>query len=321
MAKQANRMMIGGFVVIAVIIMAASLVVFGSGKFFQKTQKFVLYFDGSVKGLSVGAPVLFRGVQVGSVASIVIQTDLVKLQAQIPVIIEIEPDRFQVRAEDASLRDPGNNLPKLIEKGLRAVLTMQSFITGQLVIELDFYPDLSICYPPAQIDKAYKDYIMIPTCQSTTERVTKALEKLDVEGLGKKLESTLAAVDRLVNNPDLAASIRALKDTLQEARKLLTRVDRQVDPLADDLKKTVKEIGKLANNFDAQVVGLATGLDKTISTARGVLSEDSPLLVSLENTLQEISAMSRSIRQLANYFEQHPEALIRGKGKPGGKGQ
>ena len=80
MAKQANRMMIGGFVVLAVIIMAASLVVFGSGKFFQKTNKYVLYFNESVTGLNVGAPVLFQGVPVGSVTSITLEADLVKLE-------------------------------------------------------------------------------------------------------------------------------------------------------------------------------------------------------------------------------------------------
>ncbi len=170
-----------------------------------------------------------------------------------------------------------------------------------------------------QIDKDYKDYVVIPTCPSTSERLAKALGKLDLKGLEKHLESTLAGIDRLVNNPDLAASIRALKDTLQDARKLVTRVDRQVDPLADDVKKTVKDFGKLAANIDARVGGVATGLDKTMSAARGVLSQDSPLMVDLENTLQEISAMSRSIRQLTNYLDQHPEALIRGKGNPGGK--
>ncbi len=160
---------------------------------------------------------------------------------------------------------------------------------------------------------------MIPTCPSTSERLAKALGNLDLKGMEKNLESTLAGIDRLVNNPDLTASIRALKDTLQDARKLVTRVDRQVDPLADDVKKTVKDFGKLADNVDTRVGGVATGFDKTMSAARGILSEDSPLMVELENTLQEISAMSRSIRQLANYLDQHPEALIRGKGKPGGK--
>jgi paraquat-inducible protein B len=316
MAKQANRMMIGGFVVLAVIIMAASLVVFGSGKFFKKTNKYILYFDESIKGLSVGAPVLFQGVQVGFVTSITLQADLVKMKTQIPVLIEIDPDRWKVRTGERNYRKVA---AKLIEMGLRAQLIMQSFITGQLMIELDFYPESTVCYAPAQIDKDYKDYVVIPTCQSTSAQLAKALGELDLKGLEKHLESTLAGVDRFVNNPDLTASLRALKDTLQDARQLVTRVDRQVDPLSDDVKKTVIEFGKLARDVDARVGGLATGLDKTMSAAKGVLSEDSPLMVELENTLKEISAMSRSIRQLANYLDQHPEALIRGKGKPGGK--
>jgi paraquat-inducible protein B len=320
MAKQANRMMIGVFVIVAVIIMAASLVVFGSGQFFKKTVKCVMYFDGSVKGLSVGAPVLFQGVQIGSVTSIVLEVDPAMLQLSIPVIIEYEPEKFHIIAGGQHVhRDPRKTIPKLIERGLRAQLGMQSFITGQLDIEIGFYPDSALCYAPAKTDKIYKDYIVIPTCQSTTQKLADALQKLDLAGLEQHLESTLDGVDKLANNPDLAASIRALKDTLQDARQLVTRVDRQVDPLADDTKKTVNEFGKLARNLDAQVGGVATGLDKTMTKARGFLSEDSPLIVDLQNTLHEISAMSRSIRQLSNYLEQHPETLIRGKVKPGGK--
>ncbi|MGA9753734.1 MAG: MlaD family protein [Desulfobaccales bacterium] len=316
MAKQANRMMIGGFVVLAVILMAASLVVFGSGKFFQKTNKYILYFNESITGLNVGAPVLFQGVQVGSVTSITLQADLAKMTTQIPILIEIDPDRWKVRAGKRNYREVAT---KLIERGLRAQLITQSFITGQLMIQLDFAPGSGLCYAPAQIDKDYKDYVVIPTCPSTSEKLANALGKLDLTALEKHLESTLEGISKLVNNPDLAASIRALHDTLEDARKLLTRVDRQVDPLVDDVKKTVKDFGKLARNIDGQVGGVATGLDKTMSTARGILSQDSPLIVDLENTLQEISAMSRSIRQLTNYLDQHPEALIRGKGKPGGK--
>jgi paraquat-inducible protein B len=315
MAKQANRMMIGGFVVLAVIIMAASLVVFGSGKFFQKTVKCVMFFNESVKGLSVGAPVLFRGVQVGSVISIVLQVDPAKMQIHIPVIIEYEPKKFQwaVTGQEMS-RDPRKNIPKLIEKGLRAQLAMQSFITGQLIIQLDFYPGT-----PATLKGIDKNYIEIPTIPSTSAKLAGALEKLDLAALEKHLESAMDGIAKLANNPDLPASVRALKDSLQDARQLLTRVDRQVDPVADDVKKTVKELGKLAGNVDARVGGVSTGLDKTMSSARGVISEDSPLVVELQNTLKEISAMSRSFRQLADYLEQHPETLIRGKVKPGGK--
>ncbi len=319
MAKQANRMMIGFFVVIAVIIMAASLVVFGSGKFFKKTEKCVLYFDEPVKGLSVGAPVLFQGVQIGSVVSIALIVDPANLLVKIPIVIEYELDRFKVPIEHEVSRDPRKTVPKLIEKGLRAQLGMQSFITGQLLIEIGFFPEASICHPPAQVDKEHKDYIAIPTCKSTGAKLADALEKLDLEALRKKLESTLAGVDRLVNNPDLTAGIKALKDTLQEASKLVKRVDRKVDPLADDLKKTVKDIGKLARDADAKVAEITTDLNKTMSSARGVLSEDSPLIVELQNTLKEISVMSRSFRQLADYMEQHPETLIRGKKSTGGK--
>jgi paraquat-inducible protein B len=320
MAKQANRMMIGGFVVLAVIIMAASLVVFGSGKFFKKTVKCVLYFDESVKGLSMGAPVLFQGVQIGSVTGIVLKVDPVKLHPQIPVFIEYEPEKFQVDEKYQKMfRDPRKNIAKLIEKGLRAQLVMQSFITGQLMIEIDFFPTSALCYAPPEVDKDYKDFLVIPTCKSTSAQLAQALEKLDLKGIEKNLNSSLAGIAQFINNPDLAASIRGLNETLRDARKLLTRIDRQVDPLSNDLKKTVKDFGKLARDVDAQVGGVAAGFDKTMASARGVLSENSPLVVELQNTLQEISAMSRSIRQLSDYLDQHPEALIRGKGNPGGK--
>ena len=167
---------------------------------------------------------------------------------------------------------------------------------------------------------------MIPTCASTGERLAKALGELDLKAIEQNLNSSLAGIDRLVNNPDLAASLRTLNDTLKDARKLLSKVDRQVDPVSNDLKKTVKAFGKLADNVDGRVGGLTTGFDKTMSgfdktmsAVRGILSENSPLVVDLENALQEISAMSRSIRQLSNYLDQHPEALIRGKGNSGGK--
>ncbi len=315
MAKQASRMMIGGFVVLAVIIMAASLVVFGSGKFFQKTVKCVMYFNEPVKGLSVGAPVLFQGVQIGSVTSIALQINPVKMQTQIPVIIEYEPEKFQLGEEGQKTpRDPRKNISRLIEKGLRAQLGMQSYITGLLLIQLDFFPGT-----PVTLKSIEKNYIEIPTIPSTSAKLAEALEKLDLTALGDHLESTLAGIDKFVNNPNLAASARGLNETLQDARKLLAKIDRQVDPLSKDLKKTVKDFGKLAVDVNAHVGGVAAGFDKTMAKARGFLSEDSPLIVDLENTLKEISAMSRSIRQLSNYLDQHPEVLIRGKAKPGGK--
>ena len=272
----------------------------------------MLYFNEPVKGLDVGSPVLFQGVAVGSVISIDIIADPIKLQANIPVIIQIELDRFKVR-KPGEIINPQKDMPLLIEKGFRGMLTLQSLITGKLLIELDFYPGT-----PLILRNIDKEYIEIPTIPSTTSKLARALDKLDLEAIQTKLESALDGIAKLANNPDLAASIRSLKETLRDARKLVNRVDRQVDPLAKDTRKTVKDIGKLARNLDGRVGGVATSLEKTLSDARGVISEDSPLVVELENTLKEISAMSRSIRELADYLEQHPETLIRGKKKPEG---
>ncbi|MGA8571967.1 MAG: MlaD family protein [Desulfobaccales bacterium] len=304
MAKQANRTMIGGFVVLALLMMAASLVIFGSGKFsafFQKRHKFVLYFDESLQGLSVGAPVLFQGVPVGSVTNMVIYFDVVKLQTRIPVIIEVDPNKFKVGGPENRklLRNPRIFMPKLIDKGLRAELITQSLITGQLMIEMNFFPET-----PIILHNFDKKYIEIPTNPSRTKQLERNLEK------------ALAGIDRFINNPDLAASIRALKETLQTARKLAARLDRQVNPVAGSVKNTAKDFRKLARDLDSRVGGVAEGLNKTMTSARGVLSEDSPLVVELEETLKEISAATRSIRQLADYLEEHPESLIRGKGKP-----
>ena len=338
MAKQANRMMIGGFVVIAVAILAASLVVFGSGKFFKKTEDFVMYFDGSIKGLNVGAPVLFQGVQIGSVKSIVLKADVKQPRLEKPVVIEIEPDKFQLE-EGQEHRDPEESIPELIDNGLRAVLSMQSFITGQLMVELDFFPNT-----PVNLKNINKDYVEIPTIPSTTERLANTLQKLDLEGMEKNLTNTLAGIDRLVNNPDLTASIGELKGvladarhlvrnldgrvgpvaddldaTLRDARKLVNNLDGRVKPLADNVNRTVEDFDKLARDADERLGSLTNSLDKTLAGARGVLSPDAPLIVELEITLKEISAAARSIRQLANTLDQQPEALIQGLGKSGEK--
>ena len=190
------------------------------------------------------------------------------------------------------------------------MLAMQSLVSGKFLIELDFYPD-----SPLVLKNINKEYIEIPTIPSTTSKLTRALDKLDIEAIQKKLEFAMEGIGKLTNNPDLAASLQRLKETLGDARGLVKRVDRQVDPVANGMRNTVKDIGTLARNINGRVGGVATSLEKTLADARGVISPDSQLVVDLENTLKEFSAMSRSLEQLADYLEQHPETLIRGKKK------
>ena len=121
MAKQANRKMIGGFVVLAVGILAASVVIFGSGDLFKEKREYVLYFEGSVKGLSVGSPVLFSGVQVGVVKRIVIRSYMKEKKSYIPVFVEVYPENFQLVGDRADIKEWQKNwkenLTVLIKNG------------------------------------------------------------------------------------------------------------------------------------------------------------------------------------------------------------
>lgn len=332
-------MMIGGFVVIAVVLLAASVVVFGSRKFFKQTNKYILYFDGSIKGLNVGAPVLFQGVPIGTVVSIALRAHAGTMTTEIPVVIEIEQGKFEVVGAETPDIDYYKKVQRIIDKGLRAVLVMQSLITGQLLIELDFYPDT-----PVQLRNTEVPYPEIPTVPSTVERLGQSFAKLDLEGMQKNLENTLNGIDALVNDPDLQAAITELKAlltdarglvanldehvgsmadeataTLVEARKLVSNVDRQVAPVAATVNRTMDDVGQLTRSTDQQLVALSASMDDALAALRGVVSEDAPTIVELEVTLREIAAMARAFRQLAEHLERHPESLIQGKRNAGGK--
>lgn len=334
MAKQANTMMIGSFVVVALFLLAASVVILGSGKLFKQTTNFVLYFDGSIKGLNVGSPVVLQGVQIGSVSSIVIHANRENLTMSIPVIIEIDSKRFYVEDTQTVEVGPEEVVAKLVDKGLRAVLSVQSLITGQLMIEFDYYPD-----SPVNLKNPDTGYVEIPTIPSTTERLFQTLQKIDFVSLAGHVNNTLAGVDRLINNPDLFEGIKSSRQTVDETRQLVAKldgsiddvianientlsdtralvdnVDDQVQPLVNDLRQLIKHFDQVALSIDKQVGFVADSLNETLISARGVVSEDSPLVIQLEETLQNIASMTDSIRQLADYLEQHPESLLRGKG-------
>ena len=334
MAKPANNMMIGGFVIFAVFLLISSIVIFGSGNFFKHIDKYIFHFEGSIKGLNVGAPVLFEGVRVGKVTSIVASIDETRLTTDIRVIAEIDHDRFQV---DNEVEQRGTEIivSKLIDKGMRAVLAIQSLVTGQLLIELEYHPG-----SPVKLKGADPQYIEIPTTSSNTRRFLQSVQSLDLGGIDKDLKSVLSGLDRLIHDPAIISGATSLSKTIDDLRTLITKVDKHVDPLAESLEGTLGDTRRLVNNVDHQVgpvtddlresladfnkmveevdnsIKLLTdNIDGALEKLSGVVSEDSPLIVEIQNTLSKVSTMASSIRQLADYLEQHPEALLKGKGQ------
>ena len=350
MSKQANKTAIGAFVVGAVVMAVAAVIIFGSGKFFTNTQTYVAYFSGSVKGLRVGAPVVFRGVNIGQVTKILIYSDYRDLSISIPVLFQVNSDTF--RNIGSPTKHEAQYLEDLIRKGLRAQLQMQSLVTGQLMINLDFHPKAPLTLKGRPEIKLGEDVIEIPTVKTPLQRIEKTFAEIPIEELAKSVKNTLDGIERLVTSPQIPESLGYLRQTLEsfsklaqrvnekidplfadvnktlkDARQLMGNIDRQVDPLAGSLKQTSDDTRRLVNNVNRQVKPIQTELIKTARTLRatleaaqntvasmdGMVSDNSEFRFQMDNLLRELTLAARSIRAFADYLERHPNALIRGK--------
>ena len=350
MSQKSNPAVIGTFVVGAVVLMVAAVVLFGSGKFFTPTRKFVLFFEGSVNGLNTGAPVTFRGVKIGSVTDIKILLDARDLSLKIPVFIEIDPTRItQVNAAGAKAHlEDYVYVESLIERGLRAQLGMQSLVTGQLFVDLDFYPN-----KPPRLVRTETDLRELPTIPSPLEELSRTLQTLPLQEIANKAMLAIEGIERFVNSPELKEILRSLDDSADEATALLHSLSDQVQPMAQNVAKTLEDAQKLLQNIDHQVGPLAKKIDATVQDTRAVVvninkkidplmetvqttfaatrtalqqanqtlkdiqgttGQGSVLHYELTKTLQSLSAAAASMRVLADYLERHPEALLRGKG-------
>jgi len=333
MSRQANRTLIGSFVIGAIVLMIAGLLMFGSGRMFTKLDKHVLYFKGSVKGLNIGSPVMFRGVNIGSVTDILLQFNADDLSIRIPVIVAIDPERFML--QDSEMKRKKGYVDLLIKKGLRAQLQMQSMVTGLLIINIDFYPEKT-----AEFVGAKSSYSEIPTIPSNMEALTEKLGSLPIEELFSKMVKAIEGIEKLVNSPDVIGSIRSFDQALKDIHTLLANIDRQFTPLAESLintagsaqetlesaQETLVQFTKTVSMEQGAPAELAAELKDTLASTREAMnaikhitSEDSASVYELNNTLKELSAAARSLRFMADYIERHPESLIRGKGDAAGE--
>jgi paraquat-inducible protein B len=211
MRRIVNKTVIGLFVVGALVLLIIGIVVFGSGTLFKRTNKFVLYFDGSVKGLSIGAPVTFRGVDIGTVKDISLIYDSNAGTIMLPVIVEIEQGRIK---GTPSFGESGGD-KKLIELGLRGKLEVQSFLTGQLMVSFDFYPD-----KPVQLRGILKQYPELPTLPTSPD-IFELMNEMPIKEIAKNIEAATKGIDRLVNSSDLERSIYELRGTLHETKQAM----------------------------------------------------------------------------------------------------
>jgi len=227
--------MIGIFVVGALVLLMVAIVVFGSGELFRRTNKFVLYFDGSVKGLSIGSPVMFRGVSIGAVKDISLIYDSKAGTIMLPVIVEVDDGRIKGAP---SFGDLGGD-KKMIALGLRGKLEVQNFLTGQLMISFDFYPD-----KPVKLRGILKGYPELPTLPTTPD-IFEIMDEIPIKEIVKNLESTTQGINKLVNSSEIPRSLYDLQGTLQETKEAMRSVSLLTEYLEQHPEALLK--GKIGN--------------------------------------------------------------------------
>ncbi len=252
---------------------------------------YLLYFSGSVRGLSPGAPVEFRGVRVGTTDDIRFQFDFDRNSIRVAVVILIEPQRIANLDETRSGPRPESyeTLAALVERGLRAQLQTGSLITGQQFIALDIYPDRP--KKKLQFGGLYPE---IPTIPSSLNQITDAATQI----LTKFEQLPLDVIAK-----DLHTALTSLDGTLKEVRSLAKNVNSDVGPLLREVRRTA---------LKAQTT--MTKAETALTSINSLVEPESDVRQDLAVMLRELAEASRSMRMLTEYLERKPEALLRGKG-------
>jgi len=294
-SEKPKATLIGIFVLGALVLAVAAVLLLGSGRFLGSRVTYVAFFDGSIKGLSVGSPVLFRGVKVGEVSDIRMEFNLEDLSVRIPVFLDCNTSLL---TKVSGRQDPHDFFDKMVQSGLKAQLQIQSIVTGQSIVALDFHPD-----KPTVLVGVDNTVPEIPTIPTTVQELSKTFEDIPLKELVGKLLSAVDGLDKLVRSPEIIASIESINKTMVDLRTLLVHVDKEVAPL----RIGISETAHAATDTMKKV-------DKVLTMVEGVLADDSAPRYELDNTLKELSSAAHAMRLLAEYLEQHPEALVHGKG-------
>jgi paraquat-inducible protein B len=332
MSKKANPAVIGGFVVGAIVLLVTAVALFGGKELFVARDQYVAYFQERTKGLRVGANVLMNGVRIGYVSEIALQVDTQSLSTLTRVKLELLPDTYIQTIEGVPVGEGmgvGIGHDWLISKaGLRAQLDIESFVTGQLFVELEFRPDTDMVL--RGVNAGYPE---IPTITSNLQQMLDNLERwmsdvqsdLDIGEISTRLVSALQGLDELAHSSDLRDSLAGLNALLNDEATQNLAVS--IDAVVADFRETLGEASELFRSADRDLDVLISEItpalrslnaalveaDRVLTAAGAQLDGDSPQIYQLQSTLRELEGASIAIREFFDYLERNPEALIRGK--------
>lgn len=321
MGKKFNPTMVGVFVLGALAAIILGIVVIGGTSLFRRSHRFVLYFSSDVNGLRVGAPVKFRGVEIGSVVAVMLSVPGMEgglkrtnSQIRIPVVIELDSAKLISHGAEVNLEDP-EEMQQAIAMGLRGQLATESILTGLQYVDLDMHPK-----DPAKFflgkNSPYPEIPTLPTtfeqAQIAINKVLTALEQIDFNKLVAELTRTMQAVTDLVTSPKITASIDALNRTAigmnasaRSIERLSDSLNRKVDPIAKSLVATTDQARATLKQTQA-----------TLASVQASVGPGSPVNYELTQTLEDTAQAARSLKQLTDYLQRNPSSVLRGRAQP-----
>ncbi len=310
---------VGAFIIGTIALLIAGIIALGGGKYMTSDTEYVLYFNSSVSGLSIGSPVMLRGVPLGSVTRITLMANASNVGVTTPVNIRINADNL-VLATGEHVRDENTEqeiIRDMISKGMRAQLQTSSFLTGQSRIQLDFYPDHKAQF------LSPNPLLEIPTIASPIESLQKTLGKIPLDELVANLEHSIVQINAFLSSGAIQRTFAAIEGTFTESQALLKDMKDVPGLLARVLANLADSTGHLREQTPAALADLRTALKdfdlafKQLQafalSSQQLVAPDSPLTSSLARLLRDGSAAARSLRNFADTLERNPEAILRGR--------
>jgi paraquat-inducible protein B len=333
MTRRANPTRIGLFAILGLALLAAAVVTVSGGRLFTSTERAVMHFSGSIYGLQLGAPVVFRGVRLGSVVSIGVVHDAASGRFAIPVVAELDRNLITDLHGARTGAKAALSLGALVAQGLSAQLATQSLLTGLLYIDLDLRPSAAAVgsapgatgapaatavsaaasAPTATAptraavrSDALAELVEIPTVETTLEALKTQLENLNLGALVADVSTIANSTRKFVDRPELQQALQDFAQVAADVKQLVARLDQRIDPMANAVQGTLADTRRMTAQLGAAAASVSASAERIGATADrvsgtfgridGVLAESAPLMKSLQRAADELAQSAAGLR-------------------------